>query len=153
MQTRSGGEHATRVERSVTSYSETTSVASRTYAGDLGGEVIAPRIVLFMPPINRRGAERDPHENDRTSVDLRPRPQNVIPFTKPRAIAALAAGKRGSVEMSNNADPLAHLRPPIVMQGSATRTAPKPATLASQAKTQVQLTPQMPSHAPPQPAA
>src|SRR4051794_27691728 len=122
MQTRSGGEHATRVERSVTSYSETTSVASRTYASDLGGEGIAPRVVLFMPPINRRGAERDPHENDRTSVDVRPRPHNVIPFTKPRAIAA-----------TNNADPLAHLRPPIVMQGSATK--------ASQAKTQVQLTP------------
>ena len=57
--------------------------------------------------------------------------QNVIPFVKPRALAAQAAVRGGnSVEISKTgADPLAHLRPPVTMNGSAMRTAreaPKP---------------------------
>lgn len=50
----------------------------------------------------------------------------MIPFAKPRALAAQAAVRGGtSVEISKNgADPLAHLRPPVTMPGSAIRTAP-----------------------------
>lgn len=78
---------------------------------------------------------RDATDADRTSVDVRPaaqrveprQQQNVIPFAKPRALAAQAAVRGGnSVEISKSgSDPLAHLRPPVVMNGSAIRTAPQ----------------------------
>lgn len=93
-----------------------------------------------MHPINRRGAARDATEADNTSVDVRPAavrsvprtparmpkasepPPNVIPFAKPRALAAQAAQRHQPVEISKTgADPLAHLRPPLTLQGSATR--------------------------------
>ncbi len=49
-------------------------------------------------------------------------PPNVIPFAKPRALAAQAAQRHQPVEISRSgADPLAHLRPPLTLQGSATR--------------------------------
>ncbi|MBL9013277.1 MAG: hypothetical protein JNL83_03820 [Myxococcales bacterium] len=73
-------------------------------------------------------------------MDLRPNApgaaRNVIPFAKPRALAAQAAAptRNGPVEIQKSgADPLSHLRPPMTMQGSAIRTAreaprPLPAT-------------------------
>jgi hypothetical protein len=77
-----------------------------------------------MHPTKRRG-DRDANENDATSVDVRPR--NVIPFAKPRALAAQAGQqpqRPHAVEISKNgADPLAHLRPPVTMNGSAMRAA------------------------------
>lgn len=82
-----------------------------------------------MHPNNRRDAS----DADRTHVDVKPaaqrgepRRENVIPFAKPRALAAQAAVRGGtSVEISKSGtDPLAHLRPPVTMPGSAIRIAP-----------------------------
>lgn len=88
---------------------------------------------------------RDATDADRTSVDVKPaaqrveqRRENVIPFAKPRALAAQAAVRGNTVEISRNgSDPLAHLRPPLTLNGSATRApfaaskpgpSPQPAT-------------------------
>lgn len=59
---------------------------------------------------------------------------DIIPFAKPRAIAAQASARGGTtVEISRSgADPLAHLRPPMTMSGSALRGA-KPALPAPMA--------------------
>jgi hypothetical protein len=141
MQPEWSGVERSPLERCVTSAIASHARRSRRYACDLDGEVIAPRFVLFMPPQNRRDAT----DADRTSVDVRPtaqrveqRQQNVIPFAKPRALAAQAAVRGGnSVEISkSSSDPLAHLRPPVVMNGSAMRTAqqaPKPLPPAAMA--------------------
>ncbi len=68
-----------------------------------------------------------------------PPPPNVIPFAKPRALAAL----------NHSGDPLGHLRPPLTMNGSATRTSnPVPAPSVPSMRPAVSAAPATPSATP-----
>jgi hypothetical protein len=71
-------------------------------------------------------------------------PPNVIPFAKPRALAAL----------NHSGDPLGHLRPPLTMNGTATRTSnPIPGPVVPSMRPNVAPAPSMRAAAPMTPAA